>query len=91
MTLEGDKLYFEDSSAPLGGLYGALSVSENWKIINGSNINPIVTLSRTEFDNTDQYPEEQYVQKDITYAYGTKTGTLVPVNNTNTINIYRRR
>lgn len=91
MTLSGSKLYFEDAPTPLGVLYGALSTPNNWKIINGSDTNPLVTLSRSQFDDTEQYPEEQYVQKDITYAYGTKTGTLVPVNNTNTINIYRRR
>lgn len=90
MTLEGDKLYFEDSSTPLGALYGALSVPANWKIINGSNINPVIILSRAEFDNTDQYPDEQYVKKDITYAYGTKIGTLVPVQSSNVINIYKR-
>lgn len=88
MALEGDKLYFEDSSAPLGGLYGALSVPENWKIINGSNINPVVILSRAEFDNTDQYPAEQNVKEGVKYAFETKTGTLKPVQQTNTINIY---
>lgn len=90
MTLEGDKLYFEDASAPLGGLYGALSVLENWKIINGSNINPVVMLSRAEFDNTEQYPPEEDVRKDVPYAYGAKTGTLEPVtvDSRNTINVY---
>lgn len=90
MTLEGDKLYFEDSSAPLGGLYGALSVPENWKIINGSNINPVIILSRAEFDNTEQYPAESNVKKDVTYAFGQKVGTLEPVtvDSRNTINVY---
>lgn len=88
MILEGDKLYFEEAITPLGGIYGALSVSENWKIINGSNINPIINLSRAEFDNTDQYPAEENVKKDIHYAFGAKTGTLEPIRSTNTINIY---
>lgn len=88
MILEGDKMYFEDAITPLGVIYGALSVPENWKIINGSNINPIITLSRAEFDNTDQYPAEENVKKDIHYAYGAKIGTLEPIRSTNTINIY---
>lgn len=88
MTLSGSELYFEDAITPLGGLYGALSVPENWKIINGSDINPIVTLSRAEFDNTDQYPLESDVKKNVEYAYGVKKGSLDV--NTNIINIYKR-
>lgn len=88
MTLSGSKLYFEDAPTPLGVLYGALSTSANWKIINGSNTNPIVTLSRAEFDNTEQYPAESNVKKDVKYAYGAKTGQLEPLSTTNTINIY---
>lgn len=91
MTLEGDKLYFEDAFTPLGVLYGALTTSANWKIINGSNINPVVILSRAEFDNTDQYPAESNVKKDVKYAFGTKTGQLEPLSTTNVINIYKHR
>lgn len=91
MTLSGSKLYFEDASTPFGVLYGALTTPENWKIINGSNINPIIILSRVEFDNTDQYPEESNVKKDVKYAYGAKTGQLEPLSTTNVINIYKHR
>ena len=90
MTLEGDKLYFEDAPTPLGVLYGAFSVSDNWRVINGSTLNPLVTLSRMEFENTDQYPAESNVKKDVTYAFGQKVGTLEPVtvDSRNTINVY---
>lgn len=88
MTLSGSKLYFEDAFTPLGVLYGGLSTSANWKIINGSDTNPIVTLSRDEFDDTDQYPAESDVKKNVEYAYGVKKGSLDV--NTNIINIYKR-
>lgn len=88
MTLEGDKLYFEDAPTPLGVLYGAFSVSDNWRLINGSTLNPLVILSRMEFENTDQYPLESNVKKNVPYAFGTKIGTLEPIQSTNTINVY---
>lgn len=64
--------------------------SEQLEIERTDDYGESVLISKYQLDNTDQYPAEQNVKEGVKYAYEQKTGTLVPVSSTNTINIYRR-
>lgn len=92
-TLGGHNLYYDGTIEPIRGfiINGVVINSDDFSFHNLNNEYKTYLLSKYQLDNTSQYPDESNVKKDITYAYGAKTGTLVPVNNTNTINIYRRR
>lgn len=64
--------------------------SEQLEIEQTDDYSKAVLISKYQLDNTDQYPSESNVKKDVTYAFGQKVGTLEPltVDSRNTINVY---
>ena len=71
-------------------LYGEVDLTRNNnKVPMTGNYGLNLQTDSIVFENVD-YPNEADVKKDVTYAFGTKTGTLesVTVTNTNTINVY---
>lgn len=92
VSFYGDKITYSNFD-PLKTLFftNNLSVySEQLEIERTDDYGESVLISKYQLDNTDQYPAESNVKKDVKYAYGAKIGTLVPVQSSNVINIYKR-
>lgn len=92
VSFYGDKITYSNFD-PLKTLFFTrdLSIySEQLEIERTDDYGESVLISKYQLDNTDQYPAESNVKKDVKYAYGAKTGTLVPVQSSNVINIYKR-
>ena len=85
----GGNLHTAGHNTPLGCVTGTFTVPDDFKVFYEENADPYVHLfSRYQLDNTEEYPAESDVRKDVPYAYGVKKGSLDV--NTNIINIYKR-
>lgn len=77
LTLIGN-LTYEDNPTPLGNLI-SLTVGDEFEIhCISSGSNDIIMISRYQLNNTNQYPAESNVKKDVPYAFGEKIGTYLP-------------
>ena len=92
VSFYGDKITYSNFD-PLKTLFftNNLNVySEQLEIERTDDYGESVLISKYQLDNTDQYPAETNVRKDVPYAFGTKIGQLEPVtvDSRNTINVY---
>lgn len=92
VSFYGDKITYSNFD-PLKTLFFTSNLnvySEQLEIERTDDYGESVLISKYQLDNTDQYPAESNVRKDVPYAFGQKIGQLEPVtvDSRNTINVY---
>lgn len=89
ITINGN-IDYKSVNNSIGISTNNLIVSNNiiWKDTTEPRSNPFFIVTNAELENLVQYPIEEDVKNGVPYAYGAKVGKLIPVNASNTINVY---